>query len=353
MPAAGSPGRVRVGIIGARFAANVHAPAFRLDGRCELTGIASADPDSAARAAAHLGHITVHHNWRQLIEDDATDAVTIAVPPLYQPQIAIAALACGKPVFAEKPPAVTATLAQQMCDAAATAGVANMVDFAFVGIPCWNQARSRIEAGAIGRLRHIAVTWNVETRANVFGDHNWKTLRSQGGGTLFNFVSHVFHYLEWFGGPLAGLVVRHFSPADDSQDSDTFVVLAAAFRSGAAASASVSTAAFMGSGHRLEFYGEEGTLVLENPTSSYMRGFTLREASRRDAVWRQVETVDPLEGRESDDRVGPVSRLAGRFLDWITGSQEAHPNFVDGLRVQRLLEAAQDSQSSGGWVEIP
>src|SRR5205807_234889 len=160
-------GRVRLGIIGARFAADVQAPAFRRDDRCELTGIASANPDRAARAAARLGDITVHEDWRRLIADDRTDAIAVAVPPAIQPRIAIDALACGKPVFAEKPMALTAALAAQMRDAATTAGVANMVDFAFVGIPSWREAKARLDAGAIGRLRHVAVTWNVETRANV------------------------------------------------------------------------------------------------------------------------------------------------------------------------------------------
>ena len=345
-------GRVRLGIIGARFAADVQAPAFRRDDRCELTGIASAHPDRAARAAARLGDIIVHEDWRRLIADDRTDAIAVAVPPAIQPRIAIDALACGKPVFAEKPMALTAALASQMRDAATTAGVANMVDFAFVGIPSWREAKARLDAGAIGGLRHVAVTWNVETRANVLRSRSWKTVRSQGGGTLFNFASHLFHYLEWFGGPLAGMAVRSFPAANGDEESDTVVTVAAGYRSGASASASVSTAAFMGSGHRLEFYGEEGSLFLENPTRSYMRGFTLREATRKEAAWGQIGAADAAVDPDLDERVGAVAYLAGCFLDWITGGRPCGPNFSDGLRVQTLLEVAQRSHRSGSWVDI-
>ena len=199
---------------------------------------------------------------------------------------------------------------------------------------------------------HVAVTWNVETKANVLRGRSWKTVRSQGGGTLFNFASHLFHYLEWFGGPLTGMAVRSFPAANGDEESDTVVTVAAAYRSGASASASVSTAAFMGSGHRLEFYGEEGSLFLENPTRSYMRGFTLREATRKEAAWGQIGAADAAVDPDLDERVGAVAYLAGCFLDWITGGRPRGPNFSDGLRVQTLLEVAQRSHRSGSWVDI-
>ena len=54
------------------------------------------------------------------------------------------------------------------------------------------------------------------------------------------------------------------------------VALSVAFRTGAARNLVMSSASYLGSGHRLEFYGEDGTLVLANPTPDYMRGFELR-----------------------------------------------------------------------------
>ena len=45
----------------------------------------------------------------------------------------------------------------------------------------------------------------------------------------------------------------------------------------------MSCASYLGSGHRLEFYGEDGTLTLVNETADYMRGFRLQPAARRPA----------------------------------------------------------------------
>src|SRR5260370_7633298 len=54
--------------------------------------------------------------------------------------------------------------------------------------------------------------------------------------------------------------------------------LALAFASGAGGSFQVSCAAFHGSGHRIELYGEAGALFLANPPADYFRRFELRFA---------------------------------------------------------------------------
>ena len=67
-----------------------------------------------------------------------------------------------------------------------------------------------LAAGAVGRLRHVVVTWNVENQATRLRLASWKTRGDGGGGVLGNFVSHCFHYLEWFCGPIRGLNARLF-----------------------------------------------------------------------------------------------------------------------------------------------
>ncbi len=76
---------------------------------------------------------------------------------------------------------------------------------------------------------------------------------------------------------------RRASPAfrDDPQ-TETTVAMAMQFKSGPLASLSMSCASYLGAGHRIEFFGEDGTLVLHNPGADYMRGFrvVLRQAPR-------------------------------------------------------------------------
>jgi len=123
-------------------------------------------------------------------------------------------------------------------------------------------------------------------------------------------------------------------------------------RSGAAGNIVMSCASYLGSGHRLEFYGEDGTLSLINPTGDYMRGFELRLA-RRPQTLALIEVDDPLDrGFPDDGRIAPVARLASGFLDAIASGRRAVPGFAEGLRVQVLIDAARRANNTGNWVDI-
>ncbi len=85
--------------------------------------------------------------------------------------------------------------------------------------------------GAIGALRHVTVHWHVESRALQLRMRNWKTVGDDGGGVLGNFISHCFHYLEWFCGPIAGLGAR-ISGLPDDAELETTVAMAMQFKAG-------------------------------------------------------------------------------------------------------------------------
>ena len=84
------------------------------------------------------------------------------------------------------------------------------IDFDFPELPAWQHAKALSAADGLGRLRHVVVTWNTENQAVRLRLAELEDTRHDGGGVLANFVSHCFHYLEWFCGPIAGLAGRLF-----------------------------------------------------------------------------------------------------------------------------------------------
>jgi predicted dehydrogenase len=208
-----------------------------------------------------------------------------------------------------------------------------------------------LDDGAIGTLRHLAVYWHVENRSIQMRMRNWKTLSDDGGGALGNFVSHCFHYLEWFCGPIARLSAR-LSGLPGNGDWQTTTAMALEFQTGQLASLSMSCTSYLGSGHRLEFYGEDGTLVLNNTASDYMRGFELLYGKRPTAALAHITVEDPADAQYPDGRIAPVSRLAKSFLDAIEKGGSAQPDFVAGFRVQQLIDAAQRSHRDGKMLDV-
>jgi len=345
-PAPGSAGEgnvIRLGIVGCNFGRAVLLPAFRADPRCRVEALAGTDITRTSEIALAEGISQPLADWRALTDHPELDAVAIAVPPNLQPDIAMRALKAGKAVFAEKPLAATLDAAQELHWQADASGKPFVIDFEFCELPTWQHAKALIDDGALGPLRHVSVTWHVENYATRMRLKSWKNDRASGGGALGNFVSHCFYYLEYFCGPMRDMSADLFGLPGETPVSESTVALAGTFRSGAAYTLAMSAASYLGSGHRIEFYGEDGTLVLANPTSDYMRGFELSHARRPAASLTRIDMPDPDDARFPDGRVAPVSRLAKRFLDAVESGAAVHPGIVEACRVQQLIHLARRS----------
>jgi predicted dehydrogenase len=341
---------IHLGIVGTNYGRTVQLPAFRADPRCEVIALAGSNPARTAELARAVGVPKAYGDWRELVEEKDVTAVAIATLPGLQAEIAIRALELGKPVFAEKPLASDLGAARAMLRQASLSGKPTMIDFNFHQIAGWQRAKAILAANAIGALRHVTVHWHVESRAIQMRMRTWKTVGDDGGGVLGNFISHCFHYLEWFCGPIAGLSARVSGLPDDS-DLETTVAMALQLAAGPLVSLSMSCASYLGLGHRIEFFGEGGTLVLHNPGADYMRGFELWHG-KRDAPLVRVATEDLLDAKYPDGRIAPVSRLAKIFFDAIEAGGIATPGFAEGYRVQQLVDAARRSHQHGTWIEV-
>jgi predicted dehydrogenase len=341
---------IRLGIVGSNYGRTVQLPAFRADPRCEVVALAGSDAARTTELARAAGIPKAYGDWHALVEDAEVQAVAIATLPSLQAQVAATALALGKPVFAEKPMASDLANARSMLTQAKLSGLPTMIDFNFHQTMNWQRAKQMLDQGRVGALRHVTVHWHVESRAIQTRMRNWKTVGDDGGGVLGNFISHCFHYLEWFCGPIVGLSAR-ISGLPDDKETETTVAMAMAFKSGPLVSLSMSCASYLGIGHRIEFFGEDGTLVLHNPGVDYMRGFELFYGKRGASLGR-IAVIDPVDAQFPDGRIAPVSRLAKLFLDAIENSGTAAPGFAEGYRVQCLIDAARRSHNQGAWIDV-
>ncbi|MGN6461786.1 MAG: Gfo/Idh/MocA family protein [Pseudolabrys sp.] len=341
---------VRVGIVGINFGRLVHLPAFRADARCDVVALAGTDAARTATLARESGVARGYGGWEALVEDPDVDAVAVATLPALQPKIALRALELGKPVFIDKPMAADVAQARAMLTQARRSKKPTMIDFEFLEVPAWKRAKEIVASGALGALRHVAVNWQVENRAVQMRMRNWKTASGDGGGVLGSFISHSFHYLEWLCGPIDALSTRMSGIPAEGGTMETDAAIAMQFANGANGTLAMSCASFLGSGHAVELYGEDGTLILHNPTRDYMRGFVLRHAKRPAETLVEIPTSDPADVH-GDGRIAPVSRLVSRFIDAIESNAGEGTAFDEGYRVQTLIDAARRAHNTGVWVD--
>jgi len=334
---------LRIGVIGVGFGQRVHVPAFRADARCRVVAICARSREHAVRAAERLDVPHAYGDAGEMLSSGEVDAVSIAVPPVLQPELVIAAAEAGKHVFCEKPLAADVPAAERALAAVRQSSVAHAMDFIFPEIPAWQQARSVLAEGTLGALRHVAVSWRIETYAFARGLDSWKLRSTEGGGTLGNFGSHSLYYLEWLLGPVTRIAAR-FTPRQAAGEArvDAWLELA----SGCPVTLSVAADAFLGSGHRLEIYGEQGTLLLENRTTDYVNGFALSVGTRATGAF-STQTLEPL--CQPDGRIGAASAIVRRFVDAVLPGAPVEPNLAHGPRVQQVMAAARAADRTGPW----
>lgn len=111
---------LRGGVIGAGVFGGYHARQYaRLPG-VTLSAVLDQDPERAAQVALPLGGRAFHDIDAFL---DAVDLVTVASPATSHAEHALAALKAGKPVYVEKPIAVSLADAERLCEAARARGL--------------------------------------------------------------------------------------------------------------------------------------------------------------------------------------------------------------------------------------
>jgi predicted dehydrogenase len=345
------PTHLRVGVAGLGFGRAVHGPALAALPGVSVAAVLGRDPARAQAAAAELGGARACTGLDDFL-GQGLDAVSLALPPAVQETVLERVIAERIPVLCEKPPASTAACAGRLAGMAA--GLPTAVDFQFRELPAFRAAKELINSGTIGAVTQAEIAWHVESYAQREKRWSWKTDRALGGGVLTLLGMHVLYLVEWLLGRVEALTARFddgatrtFAPpgAEAAEDGCTMTMTLAG---GAQVAVSVSNARPGETLHRWSIGGERGGVVLENPTSDYMHGFSLTQYGGAGSVL--PSRPDPV--IPEDGRLAPFATLAQRFVGAVrVGDASASvPSLQDGARVQLLAEAARRAAAEGGWI---
>lgn len=253
---------VRVGVVGLGRQGAVHLRNLAEPlGGARLVAVADSDRGRAQAAAQRFGVSHWHEDPDELFARADVDAVVIATPSATHLPLVQAAAAAGKPIFCEKPLALTLAETDQAIAAAETAGVPLQLGFHYHFIPAYQHARSLIEAGRIGApLVFKAVQRDEAIPPATFCDP------AASGGLVIDMGIHEFDAARWFLGDEV-VEVHAIAPppvqADIAAVGDIeHVLVHLRFRSGAVGSVEVGRNARYPDESRHEIVGEDGTILL-------------------------------------------------------------------------------------------
>ncbi len=153
---------VRVGFVGAGRISSLHAAEYLANPRGRIVAVCDANLEIARHQAAAWGvpDNRVFDNWDALLAVDEVDLVEVLLPHHLHKPATLAAIAAGKNVSVQKPMAHSVADADDMCRAAADAGVVFKVFENFVFYPPVMKAKALIDDGAIGKPLSIRIKSN-------------------------------------------------------------------------------------------------------------------------------------------------------------------------------------------------
>ncbi|MGH2736141.1 MAG: Gfo/Idh/MocA family protein [Actinomycetota bacterium] len=371
--------KLRVAVAGTGFIGAVHARSARLAGAA-LVGVSASNPRNAALAADRLGAERWFESSELLVSDPDVDVVHICTPNHLHAPLVRLALESGKHVVCEKPLATSASDAEDLVRAAASAGRVAAVPFVYRFYPAVREIRERIITGDLGRVHLVHGSYLQDWLLDA-GDDNWRVDSEYGGRSraFADIGSHWCDMVEFVTGQRIVRVNAQMSTAVperarrasahafSSAEGDagrrvvtTEDIAVVSFKTdGGAVGSTVISQVSAGRKNRLwfEIDGERAALAFdqEHPETAWQ--------GRREGATSLFTDPAHLSDRAARYATLPAGHPLGYhdcFDAFVADTYEAigHspppglPVFEDGLRAVRLTEAVLDSAATGEWVDV-
>jgi len=290
-----------------------------------VVAVCDAVPGVAEGVAAEMG-ARAYTDYRVLLKDANVEAVDLPLPHYLHYEVASAALEAGKHVLVEKPMAPTEQECASLVALAKSKGVAFSVSENTPFVQAYVEVEKIVRSGVLGAPRLIR-TFIYGTEIDRLNDiKSWKG-RADGtiGGAIFDAGPHSFYLLKWLFGEIASVRAFMSKFVEVSQVEDNGMV-AGRMKSGVMFTTEYSFTAEIPWGERLEIYGSEGSLIVDqlyDPPAVHfhgakdMRGHPVKSVPFDSTYWKsksiaagaaafaravsrgEPPPVDPLDGQYS------------------------------------------------------
>ncbi|HKP07884.1 MAG TPA: Gfo/Idh/MocA family oxidoreductase [Microbacterium sp.] len=388
---------LRVAMIGYGFMGAAHSVGWRqaphvfsLPDDVEMAVIVGRNAEAVADAAAQWGWAESATDWREVIARDDIDIVDIVTPGDSHAEIAIAALEADKHVLCEKPLANTVEEAEAMAEAASRAaarGVRSMVGFTYRRVPAVTFLRDLIAQGAVGKIAHVRAAYRQDWLVDPEMPLAWRLQKEHAGsGALGDIGAHIIDMTQFVTGldvtAVSGVVdtIVKQRPLEGENRSlslskgsgaaaegygevtvDDIAIFTGRLESGALVSFEASRFA---TGRKndlsIEVSGSTGALRfdLEDLNTLWFYDRTAPESTQGFTRILVTEAQHPYVAAwwPAGHMLGYEHGFSHQVVDLVTAISEGtdpHPSFAEGLSVQRVLAAVEESSQSGaGWVRV-
>lgn len=377
--------RIGMGLIGPGFVAEHHIDAVRRLGDVDVLAIAGSDQSSAEKKAAEWKVEAAYGSYEALLADPRIEVVHNTTPSYLHLEVSLAALRSGKHVISDKPLALTSADGAQLRDAAAQAGVVNVVTFNYRGNPLVQQMRQMIADGDAGEPIYLHGQYLQDWMADPHV-YSWRMDPAKGGksSALADIGSHWCDLVEHVSGLHIEAVVADLATAVKTRYSSGGSKEAFSKGGGTEGTPVTMQAEDLGSVLLRFSNGARGTLKVGQVLPGHKNNLQLEINGRKRSLrWEQenqnelwigahdaansILVKDPsllnstarpyahLPGGHQEGWADAFRNLMDDAYKWVrTGVKpDAICDFAGGYRVSTIIEAMLASHEKGGvWTDV-
>lgn len=333
------------------------------------------DEDITREFAEKWGFEEISMNWEETVNRPDIDIVDIVTPTYIHKDMAVAAAKAGKDIMCEKPAAVNYAQAKEMAQAAKEAGVVNYLNHNYRRVPAVAYAKQLIDEGRLGTIYH----WRGAYLQDWVMDPNfpltWHFKKDlAGAGPLFDLSSHSVDLARYLIGevdavtavnktfieerPLPGKYAATFSNGGEvnSEKGNVEVedasFMIAEFKNGALGS--FDSSRFAGGRknyNTFEVYGSKGAITFNFEKMNELEYLDLTEPEDEQGYKTILVTnfTHPYAAWWAAGHglgyENTFVHAVADFLKAVEKRETIEPNFEDGVKIIRTLEAAELSSA--------
>ncbi len=378
---------INIGLVGYGFMGRAHSTAYRqawpfFQPRLKpvMKAICGRNEAAVRQAADSLGWETYETSWEQLVDREDIDLIDICTPGDSHRDIAVAAAEAGKHVFCEKPLANSLGEAKEMLAAVEEAGVKHMVNFNYRRVPAVQLAKQLINEGTIGEIRHWRAAYLQDWIVDPGFPLVWRLRREKAGsGALGDIGAHIIDLARFLVGEITDIIgmtatfikerplptnMLDLPAAASTQRGkvtvDDGMAFLAHFDKGAIGTFEATRLATGRKNHaRFEINGSRGSLVFNLERMNELQFYSLHDAPhlRGFRTILVTESVHPYINAwwPPGHGLGYEHTFTHAVVDLLNAVAEdrmPQPDFAQGVRVQAVLEAVEESWVQKKWVQV-
>ena len=337
--------KLRLGIIGAGEVVRLrHLPALQRNPDVEIVAVCNATYESADKfCRENAPHATPMQNWAELLGMPDLDIIWIGTPPYMHSAVTISALEAGKHVFCQARMAMDLAEAEEML--AASRRYPELVTMLCPpphGMRGDLLVQKLLAEEVLGRPYHLRLQSLNSGFLDPDAPAHWRQRIEISGLNALTLGIYAEVLQSWFGeitGVFArGKIIQPMRQGYEVVIPDLLTVLCT-FANGMEGVLEFSAIDAQAPADRLEVYGDLGTLTYDFGSDVVHAGRIGDRALHVAEVTPDLETNWHVE----DDFIAAV-KSRGRI--------NPHPDFEDGVRYMRVVQAVADSRNCNEWVAI-